>query len=848
MSVSHDLTNTQIKVLSPGSAGFTGQTKGAERILSRVLADILGVDRVSADDNFFDLGADSLTMAHFCARLRKRGDVPPVSMKDVYAHPTVRSLAAALGDTAPGGAGSPVLEPATPTSPREYVLCGALQALFYLGYSYLGVIAAIEGYTWMVAGSEGIEGYLRLVLFSGVAFLALSTVPIAAKWLLIGRWKPQTIRIWSLAYVRFWIVKTLIRSNPGTYLLVGTPLYGLYLRALGAKVGPGVVIFSRRVPVCTDLLTIGAGTVIRNEAIFLCYRARAGRIEIGPVTLGRDVFVGERAVLDINTSMGDGAQLGHASSLHSGQAAPAGERWHGSPAQPTETNYMRVAPARCGRLRRAVYAALTLFSILFLYVPLLEAGLGLLFFAVSSLVQALDPSVQSSAGALTVRGFFIEALVFSAVLFFGAVLLGLLAVGAVPRVLNLFLKPDTVYPLYGFHYRVHRTISAMGRMQFFTVLFGDSSYIVHYLSWVGYHLSPVVQTGSNFGNAVTASNPFLTFIGSGTMVADGLSVVNDEVSSTSFCVSRAAIGPRNYLGNYLTYPSGGRTGGNCLLATKVMIPLDGQMREETGLLGSPPFEIPRSVERDSRYDHLHTGEAQRRGLAAKNRHNLRTMGVFLLTQWLGVFLLTAINMAALEFYDMFAHAIMAGIFALSVVLAALYYALVERCFEALGPPPPAICSIYDPRFWWVERVWKLHPSHFLRIFDGTPFKTVLWRLMGVRIGRRVFDDGVHISEPPLTAVGDECVLNNGSVIQCHSQEDGTFKSDRSALGAGCTLGVGALVHYGASMGDGSALAADSFLMKGEEIPAHAQWGGNPAREMAYEQCHDRCFVKIACDQ
>ena len=80
-------------------------------------------------------------------------------------------------------------------------------------------------------------------------------------------------------------------------------------------------------------------------------------------------------------------------------------------------------------------------------------------------------------------------------------------------------------------------------------------------------------------------------------------------------------------------------------------------------------------------------------------------------------------------------------------------------------------------------------------------------------------------------VGDDCVLNAGSGIQCHSQEDGTYKSDRTTLGAGCTIGVGALVHYGVTMGEGAVLAADSFLMKGEELPAGARCGGNPAREM-----------------
>lgn len=810
--------------------------KQTESLLAEVLAEVMDVERVPVDSHFFDeLGADSLVMAHFCARVRKQGGLPSVSMKDVYAHPTIRSLAAALADATPTAARPAVAgtqELPTPTSAREYVQCGALQALFYLGYSYLGVLAAIEGYQWMVAGSAGLESYLRLILFAGVMFLVVCTVPIAAKWLLIGRWKPQQIRLWSLAYVRFWVVKSLLWSNPGVYLFVGSPLYGLYLRALGAKVGPRVVVLSRQIPVCTDLLTIGAGAVICREASFLCYRAQAGRIEIGPVTLGRDVYVGEMSVLDIDTAMGDGAQLGHSSALLSGQAVPAGERWHGSPAQRTETDYALVAPARCSRLRRASYAVFSLLGILFVLAPLLEGGLGLLFLWVSSLVEALDPSLQARSGALTMRGLMIEALVFSLVSFFGAVLVGLLAVGSIPRILNLFLKPDRVYPLYGWHYAVHRIIAGLGRLRFFQVLFGDSSYIVHFMGWVGYHLSPVVQTGSNFGIEVMSTNPLLTSVGSGTMAADGLSMVNDEISSTSFRVSRVAIGPRNFIGNYVTYPAGGRTADNCLLATKVMVPLDGKLREGVGLLGSPPFEIPRSVERDSRFDHLRTGEALRRGLAAKNRFNLGTIAIFLLTRWLGVFLIVLIDLTAIEFfYDVLAHSVMAALFALSAVVAAVYYALVERAGETLGPPPPAICSIYDPGFWWVERVWKLHPIQFFNIFDGTPFKSLLWRLIGVRMGRRVFDDGSYISEPLLTTVGDECVLNQRSNIQCDSQEDGTYKSGYTSLGAGCTLGVNAFVHYGVTMGDGSLLAADSFLMKGEDVPPGAQWAGNPAREV-----------------
>jgi acetyltransferase-like isoleucine patch superfamily enzyme len=34
-----------------------------------------------------------------------------------------------------------------------------------------------------------------------------------------------------------------------------------------------------------------------------------------------------------------------------------------------------------------------------------------------------------------------------------------------------------------------------------------------------------------------------------------------------------------------------------------------------------------------------------------------------------------------------------------------------------------------------------------------------------------------------------------------------------------------------TVGEGAVIDADSFLMKGEDVPAGARWAGNPAREM-----------------
>ena len=61
-------------------------------------------------------------------------------------------------------------------------------------------------------------------------------------------------------------------------------------------------------------------------------------------------------MLDIDTAMGNDTQLGHASSLQSGQRVPDGKRYHGSPAQET---HGRLLPVRGQALH--VAAALALF-------------------------------------------------------------------------------------------------------------------------------------------------------------------------------------------------------------------------------------------------------------------------------------------------------------------------------------------------------------------------------------------------------------------------------------------------------------------------------------------------------
>jgi non-ribosomal peptide synthetase-like protein len=816
-----------------------------EGTFAEVLVEVMGVERVPVDSNFFDdLGADSMVMARFCARVRKRPELPAVSMKDIYQNPTIKGLATALCGDPPVAGNPPIpvelpapspVEVVAPTSVKapkpartpQVLLCGVLQILIFLGYGYLAALLVVQGFEWISASSGLLDIYLRSLLSGWAMFLFVFTVPILAKWILIGRWKPRQIRIWTLAYLRFWLVKTLIQWNP-IVLFTGSPLFSFYLRTLGAKVGRGVVIFSTHVPVCTDLLSIGDGTVIQKDSFINGYRAHAGVIQVGAITIGKNAVISESTVIDIDTSMGDGTQLGRASSLHAGQAVPDGERWHGSPAQPTDANYQSVEPTKCGALRRVGYTLIQLLSVLVVYLPLGISGLIVLLQWVPQLRVLLEPGTQG----ITNGAFYIHALIVSSLFYFGGLIFALLYVLTIPRILNLGITPDKVYPLYGFFFALHRAIARRTNVKALTSLFGDSSYILSYLRRLGYRFWRPIQTGSNFGQMVKHDNPYLSSIGRGTMVADGLSIINAEFSSTSFRVSRVAIGPHNFLGNSIAYPAQGKTGANCLLATKVLVPIDGEVRENVGLLGSPSFEIPRTVERDGSFDHLIAGDGLRKRLAAKNRHNIVTMGLYLFIRWLFFFALILVAGAVADLYASLGASVIVMANVVILLFGIVYWILVDRLITLFLPVRPLFCSIYDRAFWRHERFWKVPAGPgVIQVFNGTPFKTAFWRLLGVRIGRRVFDDGLWVTERTLVVIGDDCTFNAGSGIQCHSQEDGAFKSDVTTIGAGCTFGVGAFVHYGVTIGDGAVLAPDSFVMKGEEVPPHEYWGGNPASEM-----------------
>ncbi|MCC6401593.1 MAG: amino acid adenylation domain-containing protein, partial [Flavobacteriales bacterium] len=117
---------------------FAAPTTSVQKTLANVWTDLLGIDRVGIDDNFFDLGGNSLLSIQCVAQLEGHGLKLPIVK--LYQHPTIRACAAFLEGDAAG------------TSPAEMAKARKAAA----GGSKKGDIAII-GMSGRFPGAENVE-------------------------------------------------------------------------------------------------------------------------------------------------------------------------------------------------------------------------------------------------------------------------------------------------------------------------------------------------------------------------------------------------------------------------------------------------------------------------------------------------------------------------------------------------------------------------------------------------------------------------------------------------------------------------------------------------------------------
>jgi amino acid adenylation domain-containing protein len=121
---------------------FVEPRPGVEHSIADTFARILGIDRVGALDNFFDLGGNSLLVIRAHAALRDAGFVD-LTVTTIFADPTVRGIACALSEP-----GRP-----EPSARRQGMATGALDA----------EPIAIIGMAGRFPGAPDIESFWRML-------------------------------------------------------------------------------------------------------------------------------------------------------------------------------------------------------------------------------------------------------------------------------------------------------------------------------------------------------------------------------------------------------------------------------------------------------------------------------------------------------------------------------------------------------------------------------------------------------------------------------------------------------------------------------------------------------------
>jgi serine acetyltransferase len=111
-----------------------------------------------------------------------------------------------------------------------------------------------------------------------------------------------------LGWVRSMAAAHVVRTFAGV-LFRGTPVWSLYLRMNGARLGRRVYVNSLSVS-DHNLLTFGNDVVIGADVHLSGHTVERGIVKTGPVTLGDGVTIGLASVVEIDVQAGPRAQVG----------------------------------------------------------------------------------------------------------------------------------------------------------------------------------------------------------------------------------------------------------------------------------------------------------------------------------------------------------------------------------------------------------------------------------------------------------------------------------------------------------------------------------------------------------
>jgi non-ribosomal peptide synthetase-like protein len=314
--------------------------------------------------------------------------------------------------------------------------------------------------------------------------------------------------------------------------------------------------------------------------------------------------------------------------------------------------------------------------------------------------------------------------------------------------------------------------------------------------------------------------PRLTVVRDGAFLADDTMLGGYELRGGWLRTETTKVGKRAFLGNSGMTAPGRRVRKHGLVAVLSAAPE--RAKPGSSYLGSPPVRLRRAA---LDVDELRTFRPSRRLVRARAGVELGRAVPVALSGTLGTAVLVVLAAVGWPTAVLVAPAVLLAAGALAAGTAsAAKWLLVGRVGVAEHPL-------------WSGFVWRneladtfvevLAVPWFASWSGGTPWLVLWLRSLGARIGRGVWCESYWLPEADLVEIGDGATVNRGCVLQTHLFHDRVLSTDRVHLSAGATVGPHGVVLPAASVGDHTTVGPASLVVRGDRLPPHSRWRGNP---------------------
>ncbi|MBD2489578.1 Pls/PosA family non-ribosomal peptide synthetase [Aulosira sp. FACHB-615] len=807
------LPNPTTKRVSKNSGLYVPPATELEQELANAWGQIFGNDHISVEEDFFaDLGGHSLFAARIISNLRQQPTLQYLSIADLYSHTTIRSLANHIESIQKQHSASVRSNPRTVRhhSNLRVWLSGSIQiVMLYVLFIVFGMpfILLLEDFhEW----SSPLVVFAEISIFSMMWFVMSLTLPIIAKWLLIGKFRPGRYPLWGWYYCRWWLVRKTIDIAPLDYL-AGSPLMPLYMRLLGGKIGEGCHIGTKDLHL-PDLITIEDGVSIGYGVQVQPFIVEDGWLYQAPIKIEANSFIGTNSVVMLGSHVGRGVQLDEQSLVAQDQVIPDYQVWAGSPSQPItdadpilkEMNYRKTPSVQLSpRLWMGFVAGFILLDAL----PFIIFTPGLIFEYAVSQGQLLKGLLYTPIAGL------LYGLTTCAVVAFGKWLV-------MPNT-----RPGIFPENSGFGLRKWLADKFMFTSLSLTNTLYATLYTMPWLRLLGAKVGPRSEVST-----VSQIDPDLLRLGSESFVADFATIGAAKYYNGFFALGATEIGSRSFVGNAALVPSSTYLGDHSLIGV-LSVPPNQPVSSGSSWLGSPAIFLPRR-QQDECFDERVTFRPPLKLVFGR----LAIEFVRIVLPLTLIYVLFIENLVGLAWLTSKVSTPMLivlspGLFIASSFLVTLFVAILKWIVVGrYRPRVEPLWSIFVRRTEFITGLYETVAVPFLlRWFTGTPLLAPLLGLFGAKIGRRVYMETTYLTEFDLVRVADDAAIANLVSLQTHLFEDRVMKMSKLRIGRGCSVGPRSVVLYDSEMEAGAKLDALSLVMKGEMLPFQSHWQGIPSR-------------------